>query len=319
MYHIITNPVAGRGRSMQYQSQLVATLKEYSLECTTHVTEKPKDGYIFVKQIYEQFPNCKGIIGIGGDGTIQEIVAALAELTCNGEKVPIPLGIFPGGSGNDFAMTIEGGKAAYKKKYKKNMAAITKTLVERISANSTRTVDLITANGEAYLVAANIGLDARIVHNAIKYKPKYGGQAYLVAAYKSIMQHKNIPLQISVIDNGVIKENNHIKDYTLIAVCNNRTYGGGLCIAPPAKFDDGKITLCTVDGLSRPKLGVLFPSLLVEKHAKLKEINFIECTEVRITLPPGLNTEKLCMDGNLFPVEGEIHFKILPQVLDVFA
>jgi len=317
MYHIITNPVAGRGNSMEYQSLLASMLKQYNIECIAHVTEKPKDGYIFAKQIIEQSPNCEGIIGIGGDGTIQEIVAAMAETSIKGEKISIPLGIFPGGSGNDFAMTVEGGKAAYRKKYKKNMTAITKTLVERISSNSTRTVDLITANGEAYLVAANIGLDARIVHNAIKYKPRYGGQAYLVAAYKSIIQHKNIPLQISVIDNGVIKENNHIKDYTLIAICNNRTYGGGLCIAPPAKFDDGKITLCTVDGLSRPKLGVLFPSLLVEKHTKLKEINFIECTEVRVTLPPG--TETLCMDGNLFPVEGEIHFKILPQVLDVFA
>ncbi|MCL1788342.1 MAG: hypothetical protein FWG38_10195, partial [Defluviitaleaceae bacterium] len=95
------------------------------------------------------------------------------------------------------------------------------------------------------------------------------------------------------------------------------TYGGGLAIAPAAKFDDGKITLCMVNGMSRLKLGVLFPSLLIKKHVLLKDITFEECTELRVKLPNGAET--LCLDGNLYPVEGEIHFKILPQVLDVFA
>jgi len=312
MYHIIINPTAGRGLGQsQYLPNLIEAFNEYNLEHKVHITTKSKDGYVFAKQICEQYPDSTGIIGVGGDGTMQEIVAGMVDAYPNREKIRIPLALFPGGTGNDFVMAIEGGKAAMKAKYMRNIKAGAKAFAEGICRRNLRTIDLITANDVAYLVAGNIGIDARIVHNAVALKPKYGGQAYLAAAYKSIMQHKNIPMEISL--NGKTFTN----DFTLLAICNNSTYGGGLPIAPPAKFDDGKITLCMVNGMSRLKLGVLFPSLLVKKHVHLKDITFEECTELRITLPPGVET--LCLDGNLFPVEGEIHFKILPSVLDVFV
>lgn len=309
MYHIIFNPIAGRGLSKtKYLPMLASMFQKYDLPVAVYETTKPNDGYEITKRICSESPNCLGIVGIGGDGTIHEIVAGMANTFPSG-KIPIPLGIFPGGSGNDFAMAIEGGKAAMRKKYKNN--TLIEIFVERIYKRSLRTVDLISANGEAYLVAGNIGIDARIVRDAIDLKPKFGGQAYLVAAYKSIMNHKNIPLTLSI-DGKIIT-----RDFTLVAICNNNTYGGGLEISPSAKFDDGKITLCMVDGMSRLKLGVLFPSLLFKKHVHLKAINFIDCHEVIISLPPG--TETLCLDGNLYTKEGQLHFKILPQVLDVFA
>jgi len=224
------------------------------------------------------------------------------------EKIPIPLGIFPGGSGNDFVMTLEGGKYAAKIKQRNFTTDI---FVDCICRRNLRTIDVITANGTAFLNIGNIGIDARIVKNAAALKQKYGGQAYLAAVYKSIMKHKNIPVKVEFNNETVEKE------FTLIAVCNGQYYGGGLRISPSAKFDDGKITLCMIDRVSRPKLGILFPSLLFEKHVHLNVVNYFDCTELRITLPPGIET--LCLDGNLFPIEGEIHFKVLPKVLDLFV
>lgn len=312
MYHIIINPAAGRGLGKSlYLPNLEEIFDKANLLYETLITTKQKDAYEFAKNICVNKPDSDGIIGVGGDGTMQEIVAGMADAYPHGKKIPIPLALFPGGTGNDFVMAIEGGKAAMRKKYKKDTKAGVRAFAEKLCNRSLRTIDLITVNSEAYLVAGNIGIDARIVHNAIEYKPKYGGQAYLAAAYKSIMQHKNIPLEILINGHTIRKE------VTLIVICNNSTYGGGLHIAPSAKFDDGKITLCVVNGMSRIKLGVLFPSLLVKKHVHLKDISFMECTELRVTLPPG--TETLCLDGNLFPVEGELHFKILPSVLDVFV
>jgi hypothetical protein len=39
-----------------------------------------------------------------------------------------------------------------------------------------------------------------------------------------------------------------------------------------------------------------------------------------ITIGAHENGETLCLDGNLYPqsAEGKIHFKVYPQVLDVF-
>ena len=312
MYHIIMNPTAGQGLGETvYLPHLIEAFETNGLAYKVHVTTKSKDGYGFAKNICENVQDTAGIIGIGGDGTMQEIVAGMADACGHGKKIPVPLALFPGGSGNDFVMAIEGGKTAMRRRYMRDVKSGARAFADKLLNRRLRTIDLITANGKAFLVAGNLGVDARIVEGAVALKPKYGGKAYLAAAYKSITKHKNIPMELAF--NG----KKLAKTFTLIAICNNSTYGGGLSIAPDAKFDDGKITLCMVDGMSRLKLGVLFPSLLIKKHMYLKDITFAECTELHVTLPPG--TETLCLDGNLYPVEGEIHFKILPQVLDVFA
>ena len=312
MYYIIINPIAGRGRTLLHLPVLTNLFGKHGLEYEYHVTKSVMDGYETVKGIISDTGRgCSGIIGIGGDGTFQEIAAGMIDGAPRGEKVPVPLGIFPGGSGNDFIMTLEGGKANALNKYKRRIEEAAGMFVDIIVKRRTRTVDAITANGTAFLNIGNIGLDARIVKNAIELKKKHGGRAYLAAVYKSIARHKNIPLTIEV--NGEKWE----KSYTLVAICNGQYYGGGLRISPSAEIDDGKITLCLVEAMSRPKTMVLFPSLMVEKHTMLKPVKMIECESLKITLPPG--PETLCLDGNLYPCEGQIEFKILPGVMDVFV
>jgi len=309
MYYIITNPVAGRGGAMHRLPILEELFTAHGLPYEAYITTGILDGYEKATQFCAG-DNCDGIIGIGGDGTFQEIAAGMVDAFPGG-KIPIPLGIFPAGSGNDFIKTIEGGKSQALAKYKKDIPLAAKNFFETVYRGQTRTIDVITVNDTAFLNIGNIGLDARIVHNAISLKPKYGRQAYLAAVYKSIARHKNLPLTFEV--NGEKWD----KHYTLAAVCNGQYYGGGMPIAPSAKIDDGKITLCLVEGISRPKTMVLFPSLMVGKHVLLKPVKFHECQQVAITLPPG--QESLCLDGNLYPREGRLEFKILPGVLDVFV
>jgi len=308
MFHIIVNPVAGKGRTMLYMPALMDKFNELELKCEIHITTKTREAYHMAKECTT--PDCEGIIGIGGDGTIQEIVAGMVDAYPHRQHIPVPLGILPGGSGNDFIMTLEGDKKAAKQKFGKDRVSIVCDFAEKVANRSVRTIDVITANGEAYLNIGNIGIDARIVHSAADLKAKLGGQAYMASVYKNIMKHENISLDILM--NGKTLTGK----YTLVAVCNGEYYGGGLRIAPPAKIDDGKITVCTVDGLKRTKLGVLFPSLIIEQHVKLKEINFTECEDLTISLP---HEEILCLDGNLYPTTGDITFKILPKVLDVFV
>ena len=330
MYHIIVNPIAGKGRTLEKLPLLTRLFDASKLSHEVIVTQCPMDAYEKAKFISQT--GSKGIIGIGGDGTIQEIVAGMADAFTG--PIPIPLGIFPGGSGNDFVMTLAGGKKNALARYKKkNQHASAKEFFEAVTANRTTTVDLINASGMAYLNIGNVGLDARVVRNAIAYKQRYGRYAYVAAVYKSIAQHKNMPLKIDI--DGRTTEG----DYTLVAVCNGQYYGGGLHIAPKARLDSGKINLCLVKALSRPKTMVIFPSLMAEQHEKLKAVSFHECEEVRINLQSG--TECLSLDGNLHEIKcgegftpeerkylsphnlpgadnGEMHFKIMPKWLEIF-
>jgi diacylglycerol kinase family enzyme len=317
MYRIIVNPIAGRGRTPERLDMLVKEFNLMGLPRDIYYTDAPMDGYAKAKQICETDPACPGIIGLGGDGTLQEIADGMHAAFPEPGRITVPLGIFPAGSGNDFVMSLLNGKKNALSRYKqKSLTQAARLFVQSIKENRTRPTDLITANGAAYMNIGNIGLDARIVRNALALKDRWGRYAYVAAVYKSIARHTNVPLTIEV--NGETIDDS----FTLVAICNGQYYGGGLHIAPQARIDDGKITLCLVRGMSRPKTMLIFPSLMMVKHMHLKAVSFVECQTLTITL--GANAqgnEALCLDGNLYPQQPgqSFTFKIRPNALDVFV
>ncbi|MCL2572624.1 MAG: hypothetical protein FWE11_09495 [Defluviitaleaceae bacterium] len=333
MYHIIVNPIAGRGKTLSKVPFLTRFFDVQNIPYEVLVTESAMDAFDKAKAVCAS--GSDGIIGIGGDGTIQEIVAGMSDgHDFSSGSIPVPLGIFPGGSGNDFVMTLAGGKKKALARYKKAKAEESaRDFFEAVVKNRTITSDLITVGGMAYLNIGNIGLDARVVRNAIAYKQRFGRYAYVAAVYKSIARHTNMPLTIEI--DGVVKEG----EYTLVAVCNGQYYGGGLHITPQARLDDGKITVCLVKAMSRAKTMVIFPSLMIGRHDRLKAVSFHECEDVRITLKKGV--ECISLDGNLHEVKngsgyteeekrflspyqlqgaevGELHFQVKPGAINIF-
>jgi len=309
MFHIIANPVAGRGYSLVRLQALTALFDNSGIPYEVLHTTAPLDGYEKSKHVC--LNGSDGIIAIGGDGTVQEIAAGMADAHDGHASIPIPLGILPCGSGNDFVLSLNGGKPSYLDKYN-NIAnqQAAESLCNAIIHSHVRNIDILKANGTAYLNIGNIGLDARIVKNAVRLKHTFGSYAYYAAVYQSIIQHKNIPLTIEIDGKPI---DGH---YTLVAVCNGQYYGGGMKIAPPAQLDSSKITVCLIEALSRPKCVLLFPSLLFAQHTRLKQVRFVQCDSLAITLP---NNETLCLDGNLYEKSGTITFEIMPHALKVFC
>jgi len=307
MHHIIVNPIAGRGRTEKFIPLLEQKFKDNNMPFMTHITQYRNHGYEIAKNITNE--GADGIIGMGGDGTFQEIAAGMVDAGIHGEKVTVPLSIFAAGSGNDFIITLEDSKKIAIDKYKKDAQVAVDHVFEKIQKRSLKTIDVITCNGTAFLNIGNMGLDAHIVKNAHDLKPRYGRYAYIAAVYRSIAEHQNLDLHVEV--NGEVYDDL----FTLVAVCNGRYYGGGLHITPSASLTDGKITLCMVKAMSKAKTMTIFPSLMIEKHTRLKAVSYVECDEVKFTLK---EKETLCLDGNLNPKEGVLHFKLLPRVLDVF-
>ena len=321
MYRFIVNPIAGRGRTPERLDLLVKQFHLMGLAYSVYHTTAPMDGFAKAKEICQTQPNCPGIIGLGGDGTLQEIADGMRSAFPN-EKIPVPMGIFPAGSGNDFVMSLMGGKKQALARYKqKNLPEAARLFAQAVRDNRTRAIDLLTANDMAFMNIGNIGLDARIVRNALALKERWGRYAYVAAVYKSIVRHTNVPLLIEV-DGEVIDD-----AFTLVAICNGQYYGGGLHITPDAQIDNGKIKLCLVRGMTRPKTMLIFPSLMMVQHMRLKAVSFIECEELKITLNEK-NSRKtripenvLCLDGNLYPQNpGQtFHFKVHQKVLDIFV
>jgi len=298
-------------------------LRENNIDFEILRTTEPMEARRLSREACES--KSEGIIAIGGDGTLQEIALGMREAWPSEAVMPTPLAVLPCGSGNDFALTF-GGTQTFggdKHVYKKLEFNRVCSCVENIIKNKIIPIDLIRVTGEMVCKAssqtfnenacvniANLGLDARIVHNAHAFKKRFGKHAYLAAAYKSISQHKNIKLELNA--DG----DKRFGSYTLLAVCNGQYYGGGLRISPSAQLDDGKITLCEIDEMNRLMAMALFPTVIFEKHTKIKKVGYSLCERLTVSVGDG---EVLCLDGNLYDVAGDLQFELMKGALRMFA
>jgi len=285
MTYFIVNPTAGGGRAAARIAEIKSNMTG---EFRILTTNAPMDAKTFAEQAICE--GAKKVVAVGGDGTVQEIVSGIVGADCT-------FGVLPCGSGNDFIKSV--GISA-------NLS--TAGYLDIIRGGGIRKIDLIKLNGFCFANIGSIGIDAQIVNVAQKLKKNLRGGSYVAAALYCTMTCG--PTRMKIVVDGV----EYNRDFTLAAVCNGWVYGGGFKIAPSAKNDDGYITLCLIDGMSKPAMTALFPSVMSAKHVSLKEVHFINCKNVEINFEGG---QLVNLDGNLYEMCGPLKYEIMPAALEV--
>ena len=74
-----------------------------------------------------------------------------------------------------------------------------------------------------------------------------------------------------------------IKKYTLIAICNGRFYGGGFKIAPEAIINDGEFDVYQADEISKLRIPFLIDKLKKGTHISLKEVSHQKSNHIQIS------------------------------------
>src|SRR5690625_1314250 len=98
MYIFIINPIAGNGSARKIHAQMLQNPAYIQLQPVSYYTEYRGHAEVIAAEISEVLNGkmVEGIVVIGGDGTLHEVM--------NGLKVRhLPIAFIPGGSGNDFA------------------------------------------------------------------------------------------------------------------------------------------------------------------------------------------------------------------------
>ena len=88
------------------------------------------------------------MVAVGGDGSINEVAAALI-------GTEVPLGILPGGSGNGFAMHLGLGRNI-------------KKAIQILNSAQPITIDTCLLNGRPFVNLAGTGFDALVAYKAKK-------------------------------------------------------------------------------------------------------------------------------------------------------
>ncbi len=231
------------------------------------------------------------IIG-GGDGSVNEVVDAMAKLPR--EKRPT-LAILPLGTANDFATAC--------KIPLESLDAL------RFAVQGTPIpVDIVQANDRHFVNIATAGFGAQItVDTPVALKNFLGGGAYTLTGVLKAIDF--VPYS-----SNITTATNSFKDLHIVAgaICNGKQAGGGQVLAPNALINDG--LLCIVS-ISQFKLADI-PQVLEEIKNPSVKGEFIKYVQTSWLESESEKIIPVNLDGEPYS-NHKIRFEVVPSAIDL--
>ena len=237
-----------------------------------------------------------GFIGIGGDGTLHEIINGMLSRP---DKNKIPIGIIPGGSGNSYMHDLnltDPLKAA-------------KAIIQR----NTKFLDTAQVEVNHVVKYANNMIGWGLVTDVGKKAEHYrwmGTNRYTILSVMEVFHHKSRSAALIMDDKKVEDE------FTFIIACNSMHVGKGMKMAPKARLDDGLIDLIVIRaGASRIRLLQVLPKLFDGSHINEPEVEYYQTS--KFSLIPETD-EILNIDGEIMG-STPIKVKMIPKAFEMFV
>jgi diacylglycerol kinase (ATP) len=271
----IINPVAGNGFAASLEGKIKEMIGKYKLQADIVFTEKKGHASVLSKQYMES--GYSYIIGVGGDGTMNEIAAPLI---CRNNIV---IGLIPGGTGNDFNQ-ITGFPDRFEEKD-----------WEAFFMTNFISMDIGHCNGKIFLNGMGLGFDAQVTSENYSEpgEVKRGGKnKYIWHILKTLLFFKE--KKMTVLIDGRKTET----DCFINTVSIGRRFAGGFFLTPKAIANDGLLDVCSIKKLSLfQRLRIL---LMVPKgtHINDKKVNYYQTDKLSLEFPEIVP----------FHVDGELYF-----------
>lgn len=247
---VIGNPHSGRGRGAALLNRVEAEIKARGHGVGTLRTEAPGHAVDLARACAGQSPDL--VLAVGGDGTIRDVAAGLAEGGC-----AAPLGIVAAGTGNDLARTLQ-------------LPRELEQAVEVALNGRDLPVDLWTWNRSAFINVAGLGLDAAVAGLVNRrYRKLRGSLPYMLALLQLLPGFRPQEVRLRW------PEGEWAGRIWLAAFGNGRFYGGGMEIAPSADPSDGRLDAVLVGDVSKLELLRELPGLFHGRHARHPRVKVI--------------------------------------------
>lgn len=284
MFGIIVNPVSGAGRNQSIAEQIVALLRERGEESRLFLTEAKGDGDRQAHLAIES--GCDAVVCVGGDGTLSEVVDAMAG---SGRTFYI----VPNGTGNDFARAFGLPKDPIE------------AFIAQLNGEETA-VDCGSLNGRAFMNVSGSGFDVEVLRKTEELKAVYPGeQAYTKAVLAVLSSYQAFEAEVSL-DGGVFKP----VRCTIVEIANGRYFGGGMQVAPKASFRDGLFDVIVVDRVPSMLIPFLLPLFKLGLHVHLPIAHVYRAKEVLLRA----KNMVINIDGNLKEMQ-EAHYRVMEGAL----
>jgi YegS/Rv2252/BmrU family lipid kinase len=251
---LLVNPSSGGGRAAKLLPLVETELRARDAVFRTILTRSLGHG---IEEALAAAGAGEVPVVMSGDGLIGAIGGALAGASA-------PLGIIPGGRGNDFARVME----------------IPTEIPEAVSvllAGEEREIDVGEVNGRRFLCIASTGFDSDANRRANETRLVRGNLVYAYAAFRTLATWR--PADFTVTIDGEVHEH---RGYS-VAVANSKAFGGGMLIAPDAKLDDGLFDVVLTGEESKLSFVRNLPKVFKGTHVDLDVITVLRGAEVEIS------------------------------------
>lgn len=263
---VLVNLKAGKGRAWRVLHQLIPLME--GLKYDVFEADWPLDLTAY-----------SDVFLVGGDGTLNYFINRYPEIS-------IPITLFKGGSGNDFAWKLFGNRSV-------------KELFTSAISSDPKPVDGGMCNGRYFLNGVGIGFDGAIVKSmGIKRILSAGYISYLVTVLRHLLFYREFYATV---------HNNSFKTF-MLTVANGSRYGGGFMVAPQAIINDGKLEFLAILPIAPLKRIFYLPKISKGKHLQLPFVESNQVTDIVITT--GIKVPAHC-DGELL-IDDRFEIRILP-------
>ena len=219
---LVMNPCSGKKRANKVLAEIIDVFNRADYEVTAYMTAARGDATRAAAECAADFDR---IVCIGGDGTLNEVIAGLHEV---GQQTPI--GYIPAGSTNDFA----------------NSLGLPKDLLDaaRLAATGEpRKLDIGSFNGRCFSYVASFGAFTRTSYATPQgMKNALGHVAYLLAGAKELTSIRSTHMRFVLADGTSFED-----DYIFGAISNSTSVAGLLTLSPDlVDLNDGLFELLLI-------------------------------------------------------------------------
>lgn len=283
---LLVNPAAAHGRALKLLPRVERALDERRVPFRVERTLGVPDG---VERALRAMEAGEAPVVMSGDGLIGAVGGAMA-----GSETP--LGIVPGGRGNDLARTL-------------GIPEDPEGAVATLVGGEARRIDVGEANGNRFLGIASTGFDAEANRRANETKLLRGDLVYAYAGIRTLIGWR--PARFTLRTGA---GETRFSGYS-VSAANSRAYGGGMMLAPDADLADGLFDVVTVGEGSRLRLLVNLPKVFKGTHVDEGEVSVFRAPRLEVSasrpFPVYADGERL--------TELPVSLRLLPRALRVIV
>jgi len=257
MWALVINPVAGQGKGTTVGTFVAGWLSQREIPYTIVTGNSSVALGDHLSSFLEKFPDTKGVIAVGGDGLLHNIIQRLVPLQ-------VPVAMIPAGTGNDFVRTLGWNLDSFDSQ------------LEAITTQKPTSVDLGLVDGEWFAAILSTGFDSVVNEKANTMTWPKGPMKYNAAIAMELPRFKPRHYEITLDDRTISTE------AMLIAVSNGRSYGGGMLVCPNANIVDGLFDVMVLHPVSTIEFIKVFPRVFAGTHVSHPAVEIVRSRNVRI-------------------------------------